>query len=662
MSANSKKSIREIEAGKEFEPLGMALSRWEKEIVQSYISHWRRACPKDLAQQLRSLDRKWRATRHMRRVCAVALVLADLLDQDWLVTAEKGDIYVVPSELRTDVEFDPKRHKERLRLTLRKGRDKQVQEPSVRSFLNSMERGGVLSLVDSGDDLLNEIQTQPKTVENLAEIVDPEVVVCARDVIDEVTGLNSLDIWRYFRHTWSLEYRPTPGRTMPIIIRNRARPNRPVIGIALLASPVMRLLQRDAWFGWSADALRQQLQEGSLSAKEWRTQALKVLENAISGIRHDDLISTDALKKPTKNDIILLERRAAGADALRTRLLEEVQAGEESNYLSRGAVKEALPDTDWLEASSDPLFVKKRAEVLASLLDARRALLSISGKKLSPEALLDFLARREGERALTTIAREQLKLAVSSQLMDVAICGAIPPYNQLIGGKLVTLLLTSKEIQDAYRARYGGQASIIASQMAGRPVVKEAELRCLTTSSLYGNVGSSQYSRLRVSRDDHSELLSDITWKKIGKTRGFGSVHLSNATVECLRDASVDFHGARRINSRFGEGTNPRMRQIREGLEALGIESDRVLAHSTPRILYGCKLTDPNSVEAITKAWIRRWLLGRVQREDLASRLLPLGPQSVSDELASDGEGQFVLPLEDGTTHTRSSSSSAGTR
>lgn len=661
MSDNAKQTIREIETGKEFEPLGMALSRWEKEIVQSYIAHWRRACPTELAQQLRSLDRKWRATRHMRRVCAVALILADLLDQDWLVVAEKGEIYVVPSELRTDVEFDPKKHKERLRRSLRKGRDKQIQEPSVRSFLNSMERGGVLSLIDNGSDLLEELQSRPHTVDSLADVVDPEIVVCARDVIDQVTGLNSLDIWRYFRHTWSLEYRPTPGRTMPIIIRNRARPNRPVIGIALLASPVMRLLQRDAWFGWSADALREQLLNESLSPKAWRAQALSVLEEAVAGIRHDDLISADAVKKPTKNDVILLERRAAGADALRTRLLEEVQAGEESSYLTRGAVNVALPDTDWLEASSDPLFIKKRAEVLVSLLDAKRVLLSLGKNKISRENLLNFLETRDGERALTTIAREQLKLAVSSQLMDVAICGAIPPYNQLIGGKLVTLLLTSKEIQDAYRARYGGQASIIASQMAGRPVVKEAELKCLTTSSLYGNVGSSQYSRLKLSKDDHPELTDSIAWKEIGKTRGFGSVHLSNSTVERLRDASVDFHGARRINSRFGEGTNPRMRQIREGLEALGIESDRVLAHSTPRILYGCKLTGANSVEAISKAWIRRWLVGRVAREDLATRLSPLGPQSISDELASDGEGQFVLPLEDGSTHSRPNSASAGT-
>lgn len=659
MTAERNNNGRKIDASKNFEPLGMALSQWEKEIVQSYIAHWTRACPNDLAQQLRSLDRKWRSIRQMRRVCAVALILADLLDQDWLVTMEKGEIYVIPSEQRTDVEFDPSRHKERLRRALRKGRDKQVQEPSVRSFLSTMERGGILSLVDTGSDLLRALQSRPRTVEGLGDVVEPEIMVCARNVIDEVTGLNSLDIWRFFRHTWSLEYRPTPGRTMPIIIRNKARPNRPVIGIALLASPVMRLLKRDAWFGWSATSWRSRLEDESSSTEDWCDIAFEVLDRAISEVRHDDLISKNALDEPSKDDIILLERRAAGADALRTRILEEVHAGVESNYLTRGAVKEALPDTDWIEASSDPLFVKKRAEVLVSLLDARRALKACTGGKPSRQALLDFLSTREGERTLTTIAREQLKVAVSSQLMDVAVCGAIPPYNQLIGGKLVALLLTSREVQDAYRSRYGGQASIIASQMAGRPVIKEAELRYLTTSSLYGNVGSSQYSRLKLLSAEHTELSQDIVWQKIGKTRGFGSVHLTNATVECLREASVDFHGARRINSRFGEGTNPRMRQIREGLEALGIESDRVLAHATPRILYGCKLHPENTVSGLTQAWIRRWLVGRAGRNDLEERLMPLGAQTVSDELATDGEGQFVLPLEDGNVQSRFNSSSA---
>ncbi|MEP7349765.1 MAG: Druantia anti-phage system protein DruA [Sphingorhabdus sp.] len=43
--------------------------------------------------------------------------------------------------------------------------------------------------------------------------------------------------------------------------------------------------------------------------------------------------------------------------------------------------------------------------------------------------------------------------------MDVSICGAVAPYNELLGGKLVALLLASKEIREYYSERYSGQIS-----------------------------------------------------------------------------------------------------------------------------------------------------------------------------------------------------------
>ena len=42
-----------------------------------------------------------------------------------------------------------------------------------------------------------------------------------------------------------LEYKTNPGRSLPFLIRNKARPNHPVIGIAMMASPVIGLGPRD---------------------------------------------------------------------------------------------------------------------------------------------------------------------------------------------------------------------------------------------------------------------------------------------------------------------------------------------------------------------------------------------------------------------------------
>ncbi len=120
-------------------------------------------------------------------------------------------------------------------------------------------------------------------------------------------------------------------------------------------------------------------------------------------------------------------------------------------------------------------------------------------------------------------------------------------------------------------------------------------------------------------------------------------------------------HGAPRGNNRFGEGTSPRLRQIREGLDALGLKSDAILHHATPRIFYGCELVPgaraalvglakpednapPSS--AVAAAWARRWLSQRVLREDMLSAIEKLGPASVRSSLHTDADGQFLLPLD----------------
>ena len=162
-----------------------------------------------------------------------------------------------------------------------------------------------------------------------------------------------------------------------------------------------------------------------------------------------------------------------------------------------------------------------------------------------------------------------------------------------IGGKLVALILSSKEARDIYRTHYDGRISLIASQMAGRPIRRPAEFKILTTTSLYGNA-SSQYNRLKLRAREYPDLPYDISWRLFDawseRTTGYGTVHLAAATTGVLRELSSSTHGARRINNRFGEGASPRVRQLREGLDALGIESQHVLHHATPRLFCACEI------------------------------------------------------------------------
>jgi hypothetical protein len=328
--------------------------------------------------------------------------------------------------------------------------------------------------------------------------------------------------------------------------------------------------------------------------------------------------------------------------------------------------RDASEDTDWRLASQDYLYVRKRAEILGNLLRARIAFSKANLAGDPYRAFRGLVATEEGWRALAVTIAEIRKVGLASQVVDVSVCGAVHPYNELLGGKLVALLLHSKEVRDLYEKHYGGRISLIASQVAGRSIRRSARLKILTTTSLYG-VGSSQYNRLKLRAAEHPGLPYDIVWRlfdddEADLTSGYGTVHLGDATLAALKDLSVITHGARRINNRFGEGSSPRLRQIREGLEALGIESSHVLHHATPRLFCATELEpgareqllglgapvndEAPSMRAIASAWRRRWLLNRIQNDEVLDRVGQLGPESMRAELWTDESGQFELPLD----------------
>jgi hypothetical protein len=328
----------------------------------------------------------------------------------------------------------------------------------------------------------------------------------------------------------------------------------------------------------------------------------------------------------------------------------------------RGPIKEAGADTDWRTASEDLLFVRKRAELLSQLLFAKQVFRAADLQGHPAAALEQLMSAKTGQRAIDIVLTEFRKAGLSSRVADVSICGAVAPYNELLGGKLVALLLASREVREHYARRYGGQVSVIASQMAGRGISKPADLRVLTTTSLYG-VGSSQYNRLALRASEYDGLAHDIRWDSIGrsKTGGFGTLHLGADTAHALRQMAQVLHTSRRVNNRFGEGTSPRLRQIREGLDALGIASDSVLHHATPRLFYACELggdarasllgiageeARPSPVAAIAQAWRRRWLVGRICRPETLDAIRAQGPESVSRSLLGQPRNDLLADLE----------------
>ena len=75
-------------------------------------------------------------------------------------------------------------------------------------------------------------------------------------------------------------------------------------------------------------------------------------------------------------------------------------------------------------------------------------------------------------------------------IMDAYVLGALPPYNALLGGKMVACLIRSRNIYDDFSKAYGKTTGIISQQE------KKARLLAVTTSSSMGR--SSVYNRLKL--------------------------------------------------------------------------------------------------------------------------------------------------------------------
>ncbi|MCL4492707.1 MAG: DUF4338 domain-containing protein [Nitrospirae bacterium] len=297
--------------------------------------------------------------------------------------------------------------------------------------------------------------------EVLTSEIDPIIEVCKTE--------KQHSLFRILRYYWSSPYSEYVGRRIKLIIRDRALPNKPVIGIAALGSPIIHIPERDEWIGWDKNTR-------------------------------------------TKN------------------LIYELHA---------------------------------------------------------------------------------------------LVIGALPPYNYLLGGKLISFILASNEVRKIYRDKYRDQITYKEKRTVNK-------LIGIFTTSLYGN--SSQYNRMKF----NGELL----YQPIGQTKGFGSLHLSDETIQLM----IKFLKSRRIEvgHKFGDGPSWIMRVIRNAGDLLGFDSDFLLRHSFKRNIYFIPLAKNHkellngqtkkalfnnySKKDLVDFWKKRWLLNRKKNADVIANVINFTP------------------------------------
>jgi len=155
--------------------------------------------------------------------------------------------------------------------------------------------------------------------------------------------------------------------------------------------------------------------------------------------------------------------------------------------------------------------------------------------------------------------------------MDAYVLGALPPYNYLLGGKLISYIMASNEVRRIFEHKYQGIITNISERTANR-------LACIFTTSLYGK--SSQYNRIKYN--------DQLLYIPIGRTKGYGTLHLTDETFEAMRDL-LKARGIL-VGNRFGDGPIWRMRVIRTAGDILGFDADFLLRHSFERAIYAVPL------------------------------------------------------------------------
>lgn len=564
-------------------------------------------------------------------VRSALLVLRDLQTQGWDLRWCRTQIEVRPPV----VEPDPIAEKSRVQLQERLKRDEQLGQDSVRRFIEGMEAprefGGrfvsIFNLMRDGEDLARALQTDIDQLQG--RVIDPYLQFPDSAELCEYTGLRLMDIWRYFRHTWSNQYVSTPGRSMPVLVRDRAADDHPVIGIASLGSPIVQLAERDKFLGWDSEGLLDEMiRHPDAAYAIWMDGQL---ERWLTEIYTVDLVADGLFAKARWNNV-----SADGIDALR---LESKRRREMHQRLARKSDFRWTANSDddelWLARATSDLFRSKRCALLADLLEARSAVIT---------ALLDRTASGVSSaledpafrKAVRWIVRRSKSETVGTEVADITVCGAIAPYNHLLGGKLVSVLAGSPTVVREYERRYGDRASEIASSTAGRRIVRPAKLVFLGTTSLYG-AGSSQYNRIKVP----PEVLGGFEpfeFRRLGRSQSYGTSHLSTDTVKALGDLAEKAQNGARVKSIFGEGASPKLRRLREGLDEMQWPSDELLRHRRERLVYGVLLAEnagryliglddhprynasmssDDDVFRIAQWWRERWLRGRIQSAEV---------------------------------------------
>ncbi len=594
---------------------------------------------------------------------ACVRVLTDLARLGWRIVEQGYGFALEKGKERTGQTAEEiVASKEALRRELQPVVDEQRRQLAVVDFIARMEgedsygRRSVRLLMADGAELAARLAPActlegEDRVASLSDAIKPYLQKADKSV-DPTTGRRLREIWRYFRYSWSIPQVPTPGRQLLYLVRDAAHPAHPVIGIAALNNCPLEMGEpRERYIGWHFSVIVERftdaLGRGKAALEEEVRWLERQIETSLAEIDWTNLVTAAEVATPDDAVIRRLARRGQEFSKLRETLLRAAAGSFQDRLEADLADDETAPPVDddilQLEAKASvdsrmymarkQLVARKRASALLRLLSARLVIAEHRDELTDPERASAALGK-DKVRGAVNIVLEALKgRRAGANLLEITTCGAIAPYNRILGGKLVALLMLSPQIGVDYRRRYSGP-SIISSQMKNQPVIRDNALVYLGTTSLYV-YGSSQYNRLRLPAGTIAPDQECIRYDEIGQTSGFGTIQFSPETSRAINVFLAREHGFKEVNSVFGEGTSPKLRKVQMGLRRLGFDPGKLIQHRQHRLIYGASLFPAarewlqervddlpgyvaapdgcgDATERIAAFWRRRWLSSRL--------------------------------------------------
>jgi len=198
---------------------------------------------------------------------------------------------------------------------------------------------------------------------------------------------------------------------------------------------------------------------------------------------------------------------------------------------------------------------------------------------------------------------------IVNQSLSAQRAGAVPPYNYLLGGKLVAMLMTCDQVRKDFKRKYSNVETIIKKREI------PARLLFLTTTGAYGK--SSIYQRLKYQGDALARF--------IGYSQGSGSFHIPNSLYEMLLEYLK--HNNYDITRGYGAGPSRKLRLIDTALSRLGFQNG--VEHGILRAVYLFPLAKnlenviqkdkrpiwyKRNIGELTDFWKERWALPRASR------------------------------------------------